>query len=379
MIVGALIDAGVAIDDIRRALGSLAIDPDAVWVERVSRAGVRATRFCVRGEESHPHRTLREIGQLLDGSALSAAGKARATSLFARLAEVEGAIHGTAADHVHLHEVGALDSIIDIVSAVHGLEILGADRIAASPLNVGGGMIQSAHGTLPVPAPATLALLQGVPIYAGPQQVEMVTPTGALIVTAYATDFGPLPPMRVTAVGHGAGSRDLRGTPNVLRVLVGDADAPGAQQPQQDVVVIETEIDDMSPQILGHVMDQLFAEGALDVYFTPIHMKKNRPGVLMSIVAPPAGRERLGAIVFRETTTIGLRYRDMARECLARAIETVATPFGEIRYKVARRNGAILNAAPEFDDCARLAAEHDRPVKDVQAAAIKAWLDSERR
>jgi uncharacterized protein (TIGR00299 family) protein len=383
MIVGALIDAGVSIDEVRHALGSLSIDEDMVSLERVSRAGVRATRFCVRGEDTHghahAHRTLREIDELIEGSALSADGKRRAQSLFARLGAVEGSIHGTAPDQVHLHEVGALDSIVDIVSAVHALETLGADRVIASPLNVGSGTIQTAHGLLPVPAPATLALLQGVPIYAGPQQAEMVTPTGALLITEYATAFGPLPPMRTVAVGHGAGTRDLRVAPNVLRAIVGAADEAAPDTQTHDVVVIETEIDDMNPQILGRLMDQLFAQGALDVYFTPIHMKKNRPGTLISIVAPPSARERLGALVFRETTTIGLRYREMARECLSRGSETVSTPFGDIRYKVARRNGEILNASPEFDDCARLASEHGRPIKDVQAAATKAWLDLERR
>jgi uncharacterized protein (DUF111 family) len=185
--------------------------------------------------------------------------------------------------------------------------------------------------------------------------------------------------MRTVAVGHGAGTRDLRVAPNVLRAIVGAADEAAPDTQTHDVVVIETEIDDMNPQILGRLMDQLFAQGALDVYFTPIHMKKNRPGTLISIVAPPSARERLGALVFRETTTIGLRYREMARECLSRGSETVSTPFGDIRYKVARRNGEILNASPEFDDCARLASEHGRPIKDVQAAATKAWLDLERR
>jgi len=379
MIVGALIDAGVSIDEIRRALGSLSIDEDAVSLERVSRAGVRATRFCVRGEDarshSHAHRTLREIDAQIEESALSAVGKRRAQSLFARLGDIEGSIHGTAPDQVHLHEVGALDSIVDIVSAVHALEILDADRIVASPLNVGSGTIQSAHGLLPVPAPATLALLQGVPIYAGPQQAEMVTPTGALLITEYASAFGPLPAMRVAAVGHGAGTRDLPGAPNVLRVIVGDVDGPVAGAQTHDVVVIETEIDDMNPQIFGMVMDRLLAEGALDVYFTAIQMKKNRPGTLLTVIASPSARERLTSTIFRETTTIGVRYRLMTRECLNRETITVPTPFGDVRFKVARREGRVLNASPEFDDCLRLAGESGRPLKEVHASAIKAFHD----
>jgi len=318
---------------------------------------------------------LGDIYELIEGSLLSASGKERAKSLFARLGDVEGAIHGTSSDNVHLHEVGALDSIVDIVSAVCALEALGADRIVSSPLNVGSGSIRSAHGLYPVPAPATLKLLQGVPIYSGPQRAEMVTPTGALLITGYATEYGPMPPMRVSTIGYGAGARDFHDTPNVLRVLIGESDATA---PSHSVVVIEAEIDDMNPQIFGVVMDQLLAEGALDVFYTPIQMKKNRPGTLLSIIALPAARDRLTATVFRETTTIGVRYREMTRECLDRETKTVTTAFGPVRFKVARRNGQILNASPEFDDCVRLAGQHGRPVKDVHAAAMKAWLDTQR-
>ena len=401
MVLGALIDAGLPLDDLRRALGSLAIDRDAVWTERVTRAGVSATKLQVRGEPApldhahdhahphhdhhhphhhdgtderhhHVHRTVAEIVRLIDGSSLSAPGKARARSLVTRLAEAEAAIHGTSVEEVHLHEVGALDSIIDIVGTVYALEMLGADRIVSSPLNVGSGTIRSAHGLYPVPAPATTRLLQGVPIYAGPQQAEMVTPTGALLVTSYAGSYGPVPAMRLSKVGYGAGTRDFPETPNVLRVLIGEADDTA---PSHTVVVIEAEIDDMNPQIFGVLMDRLLAEGALDVFYTAIQMKKNRPGTLLSIVAPPAARERLTAIVFRETTTIGVRYREMTRECLDRETVTVETPLGTVRMKVARRKGEILNASPEFDDCARIASETGAPLKDVQAAAMKAFLD----
>ena len=416
MIVGALIDAGVPLEDIRNSLGRLSIDREAVWTERVSRAGIGATRFCVRGEappacpptlegrrrdglthehvhdhaadHEHPprlsydshlsptaHRTLPEIYGLIDGSQLSAAGKNRAQALFARLGEVEGAIHGTPPGKVHLHEVGALDSIVDIVSAVFALEAIGADRIVSSPLNVGSGTVRSAHGLYPVPAPATVQLLEGVPIYSGPQRSEMVTPTGALLVTAYATAFGSIPAMRVTQIGYGAGARDIDDTPNVLRVLIGESDSTA---PSHGVVVIEAEIDDMNPQIFGVVMDQLLAEGALDVFYTPIQMKKNRPGTLLSVIAAPSARERLTATIFRETTTIGVRYREMSRECLDRETTVVTTPFGNVRFKVARRRGEILNVSPEFDDCVRLAEQSGRSVKDVQAAATKAWLDAQR-
>jgi uncharacterized protein (TIGR00299 family) protein len=395
MVLGALIDAGVPLDDIRRALGSLAISHDSVWTDHVMRAGVRATKFCVAGEDPvavhahhhhdgpdkvrptsshghvHAHRSLAEIDRLIDQSALSAAGKARAKDLFLRLGAAEAAIHGTTLDKVHLHEVGALDSIIDIVGAVHALESLGVDRVVASPLNVGSGTITSAHGVYPVPAPATLRLLQGVPIYSGPQQTEMVTPTGALLVTAYASEFGLVPAMKVSAIGYGAGSRDLPETPNVLRVLIGEAASKPAST---SVVVIEADIDDMNPQIFGVVMDTLLAQGALDVFYTSIQMKKNRPGVLLTVVAPPDARERLTATIFRETTTIGVRYREMERACLDREEVTVQTPLGAVRMKVARQDGRVVNASPEFDDCARLARERNVPVKEVQALAIKAFL-----
>ena len=419
MIVGSLIDAGVPLDDLRRALGSLAIAPDAVWTDRVTRAGIGATKFCVRGEdppggghgrphghgpdhggeghvhshgghdhghahrhdspgtivaqaEPHTHRTLAEIRTLIDRSALSAEGKDRAKQLFERLGRAEAAIHGTALDQVHLHEVGALDSIIDIVAAVYAIEWLGVERIVASPLNVGGGMVRTAHGVYPVPAPATLHLLEGAPVYSGHQQVELVTPTGALLITAYASEYGAVPSMRIRQTGYGAGARDFVDTPNVLRVVIGDADVTAGVH---SVAVMEAEIDDMNPQIFGVLMERLLAEGALDVFYTPIQMKKSRPGTLLTIVAPVPARERLTSTVFRETTTIGVRYREMQRECLDRETVAVETPLGVVRFKVARRGGEIMNVSPEFDDCVRLATAHAMPVKEIQAAAIKAFLD----
>jgi len=411
MILGALIDAGVPFGDIRHALGSLAIGPETVSSAKVIRAGIRATKFHVAGEmppldhandhdhghshdhdhghdpghthsrgpasdvshHSHSHRTLAEIFRLIDSSALSGAGKDRAKQLFDRLGGAEAAVHGTTLDEVQLHEVGELDSIVDIVGTVFAMESLGVDKVVASPLNVGGGgMIRVAHGLYPVPSPATISLLQGAPVYGGPQKVELVTPTGALLITGYATEFGPVPAMTVRTIGYGAGTRDFADTPNVLRVLIGDADAAA---PAASVVTIEAEIDDMNPQIFGVLMERLLADGALDVFYTPIQMKKNRPGTLLTVIAAPADRERVTATIFRETTTIGVRYSAMMRDCLDRESISVETPLGAVRMKVARRNGAILNAAPEFDDCVRLASEHGRPVKDIQALAFKAFID----
>jgi uncharacterized protein (TIGR00299 family) protein len=377
MILGSLIDAGVPLAAVRGALGSLAIEPDAVWTERVVRAGISATKFCVRGQDdgaaSHPHRHLKGVYALIDKSALSDTGKTRAKELFERLGAAEASIHGTAMEKVHLHEVGALDSIIDIVGSVFALEWLGAGEIVSSPLNVGSGTIKVAHGTYPVPAPATARLLEGVPIYAGRQQAELVTPTGALIVSSYARRYGPVPPMTLKGIGYGAGTRDLGDTPNVLRVLLGDADGTGAHT---TVVVIESEIDDMNPQIFGVLMDRLLAEGALDVFYTAVQMKKNRPGTLLTVLAPPERRERLTQVVFTETTSIGVRYREVTRECLERETVPVQTALGSVRVKVARRLGQVLNASPEFEDCVRLAQERGVPLKDVQAAAMKAFLDT---
>jgi uncharacterized protein (TIGR00299 family) protein len=391
MVLGALIDAGVPLAEVRRALGSLTLEPESVWTERVVRTGIAATKFCVRGEDpepgqnghshasgdAHAHRTLAEIACLIDKSALSTTGKARATALFRRLAEVEAAIHNVPLEDVHLHEVGALDSIVDIVGAVHALEYLGADRIVASPLNVGSGTVRAAHGVYPVPAPATLQLLAGAPIYAGRQTTEMTTPTGALLVAGYADSFGPLPPLRVRTVGYGAGARDFADTPNVLRVVVGDADESTTAAAPTRVAVIEAEIDDMSAQLFGVVMDRLLAEGALDVFYTPVQMKKNRPGTLLTVIAPVAARERLSAVIFRETTTLGVRYRESEREVLDRETVVVDTPAGPIPIKVARRDGQLLNAAPEFDHCVRAATASGRPVKEVQALAVRAFFDQQ--
>lgn len=403
MIVGAMLDAGLPFDELQKALGSLAVEGWEVSMDRVIKSGLTATKFRVHatgasgvGEgglspahgHSHPHthepaeghHSLQDIAAAIGRSALSASGKARAVSMFRRLAEAEAAIHGMPVDQVHLHEVGALDSIIDIVGAVFAIEWFNADRIVVSPLNVGGGMVRSAHGVFPVPAPATVALLKEAPVYSSGIPVELLTPTGALILTEYASAFGPVPAMRVQRAGYGAGDRDLPQTPNVVRVLVGEADsggAPaGAPAPHaMRVVVLECEIDDMNPQIFGPLMDALYAAGALEVFYSSVQMKKNRPGTLMTIVARPEHREPLSELVFRESTTIGVRFQEMSRDCLDREMVTVATGVGPVRFKIARRHGQIVNAQPEFDDLAKLAAERSIPIKEIQALAQKAWLE----
>jgi uncharacterized protein (TIGR00299 family) protein len=399
MTLGALLDAGLPLDDLTRALGSLALGDVELRAEKVLRTGVSATKFSVHepaplnpepgspNPKPHAHRHLPKIFKMIDGSSLSADARDRAKAMFQRLGEAEAAIHQMPVEKVHLHEVGALDSIIDIVGTVFAMDWTGADRVVCSPLNVGGGMVHAAHGVFPVPAPATVRLLGTTPVYSGAVQKELVTPTGALIATTYASSFGPLPSMSVERVGYGAGERDDPVTPNVLRVLIGEeqaalmgcatqgqADVAQAFRPAGDrVTVIECEIDDMNPQIFGVVMDRLYAAGALEVFYIPVQMKKNRPGTLLTVVAPPALRAAMTDIVFGETTTIGLRHYDVDRECLERTLVPVETPIGTVRVKVASRDGRVLNATPEFEDCVKLAAAHGLPVKDVQALAMKAY------
>ncbi|MGB7218239.1 MAG: nickel pincer cofactor biosynthesis protein LarC [Vicinamibacterales bacterium] len=395
MALGALVDAGLPVDDLTRALGSLALSGVAVGTERVLRAGVSATKFSVREHSSapshdhsddphhshgahvshHSHRSLSEIFALIDKSALSAPGRERAKAMFQRLGEAEAAIHQMPVDKVHLHEVGAIDSIIDIVGTVFGLEWVGADRIVCSPLNVGGGTVKSAHGVFPVPAPATVKLLGDAPIYAGAVQHELVTPTGALIVSSYAASFGPIPAMTVEQVGYGAGDRDHPDRPNVLRVLIGRS-AEDARS--ERVTLVECEIDDMNPQLFGVVMDRLYAAGALEVFYVPVQMKKNRPGTLLTVLVAPERRPQIADVIFQETTTIGLRYSEVSRECLDREMVTVDTTLGAVRFKISSRDGRVMNAVPEFEDCTRLAATHNLPVKEVQMLAVRAYGESAR-
>jgi uncharacterized protein (TIGR00299 family) protein len=418
MILGALVDAGVPLDALRGALGSLAIDHGVISAERVLRSGISATKFrllepvhgnppaepppvhahthCDGTTHTHDsafapsatanrepatpraadsdHHTLADIEGYIGRSALSPAGKARAVSLFHRLAEAEAAIHDIPLDRIHLHEVGAIDSIVDIVGTVFAMEWLGADRIVSSPLNVGSGTVTCAHGEFPVPAPATVRLLKGAPIYSQGVAVELTTPTGALLITDYAQSFGPMPEMRVSAVGYGAGERDFAGHPNVLRVVLGESDDA---QSFERIVSMECEIDDMNPQLFGPLMDRLYAAGALDVYYAPVQMKKNRPGTLVTVIAPVDRRDALAGVLFTDTTTIGVRHQEMLRERLERKIVTVETPCGPIRFKVSAREGRTVNVSPEFEDCAKAAAERGLPIKEVQAQAIRAWMELE--
>ena len=308
-------------------------------------------------------------------------------ALFQRIGASEAAVHGLSIDEIHLHEVGAVDSIIDIVGTVFAIEWFGLDDIVASPLNVGGGSIEISHGTYPVPAPATLRLLVGAPVYSTGVNAELVTPTGALLVTGYARAYGPLPPMTVERVGYGAGTREFDRVPNVLRVVIGERAAPeppgagpstslGAGGTEQ-VVKMECEIDDMNPQLFGPLSDRLFAAGALDVYLTAVQMKKGRPGTLLTVLASEATRTALVDVLFRETTSLGVRFQTLWRETLERRWVEVPVSGGTVRIKLGSRAGEQLTAAPEFDDCVRVAVATGRPVKAIQAEALQAWKATE--
>ena len=370
MLLGAVVDLGLPVEWFREELARLPLAGYSIEAGRVSRAGLAATKVDVLASAPDTtHRHLRHIVDILDRSTLATAVKEKAAALFRRLAEAEAAVHGSSPESVHFHEVGALDSIVDIVGGVIALRWLGAARFVSSPLNVGTGTVTMSHGTFPVPPPATASLVTGVPVY-GAGEGELLTPTGALLVTGHATEYGPLPPLRIEKAGHGAGSRDTKGRPNVLRLIVGEETGRGGDG---RILVLETELDDASPQLLGPLIERLLEAGAVDAFFTPVQMKKGRPGVLVSVLAPPARREAIEELLFRETTTLGVRRQEWDRTVLERESASVATAYGTVRIKIGRRGVVVYNAWPEFEDCQRLAAEAGVAVKEVLAAAVAAW------
>jgi len=383
MTVGALLDLGLPLARVREAIAALGLDGVAVDVERVARSGIGATKFHVRVHGEHPdqprhhshhhdhvHRPYRDIRELLARSALPERVRANALAIFARLAEAEGRVHGVPPDDVEFHEVGALDAIVDVVSACLGFDHLGVDAIHAGPLPLGQGLARSAHGPLPVPPPAVVELLRGRPVRLEDGPCELVTPTGAAIVAALARPE-PVPELRIAAVGYGAGDRVLDDRPNLLRIVVGE---PVVDAGADDVVVLEATIDDMSPQLYEHVLERLLAAGARDAFLVPVVMKKSRPATMLRVLAAPGDRERLATIVFAETTTIGLRWVTERRIVLAREETRVETPWGAVRVKVARAPDGTVNIAPEFEDCRRIATEKQVALKAVHQAAMAAAL-----
>lgn len=385
MMLGALIDAGADIHELQAQLASLGLSGYAISVERVKRSGIAATKFNVTVDEAEqPHRHLKDISEIINRSALSDLTKRRALRAFELLADAEAHVHATTRDRIHFHEVGAVDSIIDTVGAMIGFELLGVERFFASALRVGQGTVKAAHGLMPVPAPATAELLRDIPVYAGDIEGEFVTPTGAAIIASLCETFGPLPGMKITKTGYGAGTRDPQGFPNALRVVLGEVAGEDESSRRSNemltarddsVCVIETNIDDMNPQAFGFVMDKAFALGALDVFLTSTQMKKSRPGVMLTILSEPAARETIIEMLLRETTTLGVRYYEVRRRVLARTLETVETRYGRVRVKVARDGERTLHFQPEYEDCALLARQLGVPVVEVQSAASAAYRE----
>jgi uncharacterized protein (TIGR00299 family) protein len=373
MLLGALVDLGVSPARLRAGLRALPLEGYTLSASRVTRGGLAGTKVDVEigGARRQPRRGLREIRAIVGGSRLPAAVKSRALSAFEALVTAESRVHRIPEADVHLHEVGAVDAIVDVVGAMIGMEALGWPRVVCSPLHVGRGLVTMAHGTFPVPPPAVAELLKGKPCYATHVEGELVTPTGAALAVTLADAFGPLPSLRLETIGYGAGSREISGHPNLLRALYGDFLAEGAIR--ETVQVLETTIDDMNPQLYGHLMERLFAAGALEVFYTPIQMKKNRPGTLVTIIGPEARLERLSEVIFRETTTIGFRYLPMGRIELGRRVDRVATPYGPVRMKVSHYNGAVTQATPEYEDCRAAALKAGVPLKEVQQAAQHAY------
>ncbi|HEX6822029.1 MAG TPA: nickel pincer cofactor biosynthesis protein LarC [Candidatus Sulfotelmatobacter sp.] len=321
----------------------------------------------------HTHRGLNEIRKIISAAPISDQAKKTATCVFEALGAAEAKIHNVPVEEIHFHEVGAVDAIVDIVCAAVGAEALAVDEFVCSPLNLGGGTVHCAHGTFPIPAPATLELLREVPVYSSGVQAELVTPTGAAIVKTLALRFEGFPPMKVERAGYGAGSRDFERNPNVVRLVVGEAAKPLDKVNSETISVLEANIDDLNPQVFGYVLDRLLQEGALDVFGVPVQMKKNRPGTLLSVLCKSEDGGKLTQLIFAETTTLGVRQRQEIRQTLSRRWENVSTQWGMVRIKIASMNGTITNYAPEYEDCRRIAAEHHVPLKTVMQEATRAY------
>jgi uncharacterized protein (TIGR00299 family) protein len=367
MCLGALISAGVSAAALRRELKKLPLKGYALSAKEVRRAGVRATRVEVKLTASRrpARRRYRDIKGIIDASALSPAIKKKATAIFKTLFEAEAAVHGGQYTKIHLHELGAEDAIVDVMGTLICLEKLGIERVAASPVNLGWGTVHTEHGELPVPAPATVELLKGMPVYSSGHPYELTTPTGAAILRALASHCGEMPPMALEASGTGAGGRNIKDRPNVLRVLIGEPTAH-----EEDISVLETNIDDMDPRLYEHVMELLLKAGALDVYLTNILMKKSRPAVKLTVLCEEKKRQALSEIILRETTTLGVRHSRMGRSVLERETVKVKTKFGTIRVKIAQV-GDVVKRMPEYDDLKRAARRHGVPLSAVSAEVLR--------
>ena len=383
MTLGALLDLGLDLDDLQRGLATLPVEGFEIRARKVKRSGIRATRVNVVVDEAKDiHRTLAEVFEVIDGAALPGRVAARAREAFRRVGKAEARVHRKSIKSIHFHEVGCLDAIVDITGAMFGIERLGIERVYASPLAVGQGTVRCRHGELPIPAPATVEILRDVPIYSGGIEAELTTPTGAANITTLAERFGPLPPMRPQAVGYGAGRREIAHQTNCLRVIVGQEGvaeategAPGdlaAHTECQTLYRLETEIDDMNPELFSALIERLFDLGVLDVHWTPVQMKKNRPGVALAVLTDLERRDAAARTVFRETSTFGLRIVPVERYCLRRSFDSVKTPFGSVRVKIGYWDDEILKVTPEYEECRRLAESNRVAVGRVYQAAAAA-------
>ncbi len=371
MLLGALVDAGLPVEKLREELSSLNLGGEfELKAQKVSKNGFAATKVDVDVQGPQHGRHLADIESLFNKGSLPRHIQKKATGMFRRLAEVEAGIHGKPVEEVHLHELGGVDTIVDVTGTLLGLEALGVEQVYASPLPLGRGFVKGSHGQIPLPAPATVALLKGIPVQGRPIEMELVTPTGALLLSTLCSAFGPIPAMTLTGQGYGAGGRDLP-IPNLVRLLLGErseGDARGTEI--ETLMLLETNLDDNSAEINGYAMEKLFAAGALDVFFTPIQMKKNRPGTLISVLCRPVNADMLEMILFRETSTLGIRHQQVERRCLERTSEIVDTPYGPVRVKVAQLPDGLSKRAPEYEDCKRAALSHGVPLRVVYAAAL---------
>jgi uncharacterized protein (TIGR00299 family) protein len=375
MVLGALVDLGLDLEKARAELGKLPLSGYGIEVSKVTKRGIRATYVDVVTAQPDPPRMLKDIMSLIDRSQLDDGLKRHGREIFVRLAEAEARVHDLNIEVVHLHEVGAVDTLVDVFGTLIGMKVLGIEEVRCSPLNLGSGLVQCSHGWLPIPAPITAELLRGVPAYTGEAKGELTTPTGAAIATGIAAGFGDMPLMRIEGVGYGAGKMEPE-VPNLLRILVGERVGTASALATETVTVIETNIDDMNPQFYDHIMEGLLQAGALDVFLTPVQMKKNRPGVLLSAIGRSENTQSIIDVMVRESTTLGVRISETLRVSLPRSTGLVDTRFGQIRIKVARRDDGSSTMTPEYDDCKKAAREHNVSLGTVYSEVQKAWGES---
>lgn len=371
MVLAALVDVGWPVKELEKELNKLDLSNYHIEAERVAKQGIASTRIKIRIKEEKKERTLRDILGILDKSKLEEEIKERSRAIFIRLAGVEAKIHTKSPQEIHFHELGGLDTIIDVVGAVAGMKCLGIDKVYSSPLPLGKGFLKCSHGILPVPAPATLELLKGIPVYGSNIEAELITPTGAVIISTLAENFGQMPPMKIDNIGYGAGQRDLP-IPNLLRVSIGVL----KKAYEEDAVsLVQTNIDDMNPEFYEHIADRLFNEGALDVFLTPIQMKKTRPATMLSVITDEEKIERMLEVIFDETTTLGVRISKIKRRKLNRESRKVATKYGKIEVKIGKLDGIVKNISPSYEECRKIATHLNIPLKNVYQEAKQASSD----